>query len=570
MTTQTVLNAPRGHARKTHPSELVAEFSMNALRGLKVVFINMPLRETATPNTPPQGPGLMAARLRMYGAEPTIVDLNAYRLKDKEAEARGLPGGRHLSLQEAEVLLITHFNRHGEPDIIAFSGMITTLRWQENLGKVCRRLVPDSFIVSGGGLATEVKTPLLSWIPELDAIADSEGDDVILLLANEVKKAKERGRGTFSSMTGSGSYIGDLNGKPVFMYKGDRPNNLDELPFAAWDLLHEDVLGNRVLDWYIGTPVWGLAAKNSSATPFSMERSLTTVSSRGCPFACRFCFRGGQGERNYGIRSAENLRAEAEWLIKTYGVDFIGFPDDNFAVDTRRMKTLPEAFAELPFRWGTHTRLDEADERLIPMAESGCIYIGFGAESASEHVLTEMGKGGFILKRGTVKINGFDFPKTMVDGITMARQVGIHSNCTWIMAYPGEALEHLKTSVAFILWQIEEAARGLISGTPEYENAVASINQRMFVATAYPGTEMFRHPKVQSLLSKHFGIVFGPMGDPLPNEALRSYILELDDATKVLHGTNGEPINFGDMPLDIFLEARDCADSGSIDKILNM
>lgn len=571
MTTPTVQREPMTRARKVHPSELVAELSFDALKGIRIVFINMPLRETARPNTPPQGPGLMAARLRMYGAEPSIVDLNAYRLKDNEAEVRGLPNGRHLSSLETENLLSAHFNLHGEPDIIAFSGMITTLRWQERVAKICRRLVPDSFMVSGGGLATEVKTPLLSWIPELDAIADSEGDDVILLLTADVKSAKERGaRGIFSSMVNNNSYLGDMNGKPVFMYRGDRPNDLDALPFAAWDLLHHDVFGNSILEEYIGTPVWGLAASNSSATPFTMTRSLTTVSSRGCPFACKFCFRGGQGERNYGIRSAENLRAEAEWLVKSYGVDFIGFPDDNFAVDARRMKTLPTAFAGLGIRWGTHTRLDEADERLIPMAESGCIYIGFGAESASEHVLTEMGKGGFILKRGTVQKNGFSFPKTMVDGITMARQVGIHSNCTWIMAYPGEALEHLKTSAAFILWQIEEVTRGLTSGSPEYENAVASINQRMFVATAYPGTEMFRHPKVKSLLSKHFGIVFGPMGEPVPDESLRSYILELDDATKVLHGTDGEPINFGDMPLETFLEARDYADSGQIGKILNM
>ncbi len=565
-----------GEPVQAHPSEGVAELGYNSLKGCRVLFINMPLRESAKPNTPPQGPGLMAARLRQYGAEPTIIDLNAYRIKDTRSVEQNLPNGRHLSMREVRELIEKHVGKHGEPDIIALSGMITTLRWQETVAKMVRQIIPDAFIVSGGGLATEVKIPLLHWIPELDAIAHSEGDDVILLMAHEVLTAKKQFGLRWRSSMVSRYDQGRSGGRRVFMYEGSRPHDLNVLPFAAWDLLHEDVLGNRVLEWYIETPVWGLAANNSSATPFSMKRSLTTVSSRGCPYACNFCYRGGQGERNYGMRSVENLRSEAEWLVKTYGVDFIGFPDDNFAVDKRRCAQLPDTFKGLGIRWGTHTRLDEADERFEPMAESGCIYIGFGAESASAHVLREMNKAGFILRpRGAkedqlVRINGYDFPVTMVSGIRKTREVGMHANCTWIMAYPGERLKDLKTSVAFILWQIEEVTKGLKPGTPEYEVAVASVNQRMFTATAYPGTAMYKHPRVQELLGKHFGIRFNKFGEPVPDEALRSYILELDDATKVLHGVDGLPINYGELSMEQFLEARSYVDGGQIHKILDM
>lgn len=562
---------------RPHLSEAVAKLGLRDLKGCRVLFINMPLRESALPNTPPQGPGLMAARLRQYGAEPSIVDLNAYRLKDGDAEKRSLLNGRLLSPMEARSLVELHIVKHGEPDIIALSGMITTLRWQERVAKMCREIVPDAFIVSGGGLATEVKLPLLRWIPELDAVAHSEGDDIILCMAHEVKRARETsGREWRETMATSPYYRGKLDGRHAFMYEGDRPKNLDELPFAAWDLLHEDVFGHKVLEGYLQVPVWGLGANNSSATPFTMKRSLTTVSSRGCPYACAFCYRGAQGERNYGMRSAEHLRKEAEWLINTYSVDFIGFPDDNFAVDRRRIAKLPAALGDLGIRWGTHTRLDEADERLEPMAESGCVYIGFGAESASARVLEAMKKGGFILRpRGSrknrlVRINGYDFPETMVNGVRKCREVGIHSNCTWIMAYPSETLEDLKTSVAFILWQIEEVTKGLVSGTPEYDKAVSSINRRMFTATAYPGTEMFEHVKVRALLSEHFNLRFDARHEPVADDALRAYILELDDATKLLHGSDGEPINFGDMPTRQFLEAREYVDNGQIQKILDM
>ena len=372
--------------------------------------------------------------------------------------------------------------------------------------------------------------------------------------------------------------IGKISGRQRFLYSGDRPLDLDVLPFAAWDLLEKDVYGNPVLEWYIETPVWGMAANNSSAAPFSMKRSLTTVSSRGCPYECAFCYRGAQGERNWGMRSPENLVAEAQWLIDKYQIDFLGFPDDNFGVAKPRIRALPEAFKSLGgLRWGTHTRLDEAaDERVDWMAEAGCIYIGFGAESASANMLERMKKGGFILRpRGAesnvlTRINGFDFPWTMVEGIKNCRRVGIHANCTWIMAYPGETLEDLKTSVAFILWQEELMTRGLTPGSTEYALAQSAVNKKMFVATAYPGTAMFNDPACRKTLTESFGITFGHDGEPVTNEALRSYVLELDDATKVMHNADGMALNFGAMPTEQFLLARDHVDSGQIERILNM
>lgn len=564
-------------AAKPHPSALVAEMAYDALKGVRVAFVNLPLRETARPNVPPEGPGLMAARLRQYGAEPTIIDLNAYRIRDEHAERRGLPYGRHLTIEEAKSLIAAHFVKRGEPDVIALSGMITTLRWQTEIAAICRSLVPDAFIVSGGGLATEIRMGLFGWIPELDAVAHSEGDDVMLVCAHDVKLMKERGvRNALVSPKLSPYFLGRAaGGRPRFFYEGDRPVDLDILPFAAWDLLEEDALGNRLLEQYITAPVWGIAANNSSATPFTMERSLTAVSSRGCPYKCSFCFRGAQGERNWGVRSPAKLAEEIRRNIALYGIDFMGHPDDNFAVDPRRVEKLVEAYRGLNIRWGTHTRLDETDKgRAENMAKAGCVYIGFGAESASETVLKRMDKAGFILKNGleTVRVNGKDyqFPKTMMRGIRDCRRVGIHSNCTWIMAYPGETLEDLKTSVAFILWQRELYTEGLVPGTPDYATALASVNQRMFVATAYPGTAMFKDPAAKGLLSKTFGIAFGDDGEPVCDEALRRYVLELDDATKVMHNADGEPLNFGAMRMDQFLEARACVDGGQIEKILEM
>ena len=558
-----------------HPADVIETVGFNEFEGLSVCFINMPLRETAMPTVIPEGPLILGAILRKYGVDVSLLDLNAYRITDELSKSKGLPNGRHLTTKEVEDLITVHLNNKGDQDIVAFSGKITTLKWQEIIAQIVRRLQPNCFLVSGNGLATEIKSGLFNWIPELDAIARSEGDEVILAIAKDVKLIKELGWSkAIKSSRLTSYYKGDINGKPRFIYEGNRPRDLDSIPFAAVDLLESDPYGNNVLENYIVTPVWGLAANNSSAAPFNMKRSLTTLSSRGCPYDCAFCYRGSQGERNYGMRSAENLVDHMQHYIDKYNIDFIGFVDDNFAVDKRRIKTLPGIFDQLSvnLRWGTHTRMDEADERAQYMAEAGCIYIGFGAESASEHTLIKMRKGGFMLKNGLVSknINGstYEFPVTMVDAIKNCKSVGIHANCTWIMGYPGEALEHLKTSVAFILWQEDYMTKGLTPGTPEYEIAKMSVNQKMFTATAYPGTAMWK--VVTPGLKKHFEIAFDKYGDPICDDNFHRYVLELDDATKVLNNEDGDPVNYGNIRTDTFLRAREYADNGQIEKILEL
>ena len=63
---------------------------------------------------------------------------------------------------------------------------------------------------------------------------------------------------------------------------------------------------------------------------------------------------------------------------------------------------------EIPGEFKDWQGVDEADERAFDMARGGCVYIGFGAESASPHTLKHMKKGGFILKNGLTptKVDG--------------------------------------------------------------------------------------------------------------------------------------------------------------------
>lgn len=488
------------------------------LRGLRVCFLNMPIRESVRPGNLPLGPALLAARLEEAGADVTIVDLNAQRPVVTEAEARALIEGA------------------GDRQLYALSGLITTLAWQERAARIVRELAPKSTIVSGGGLATTFRATLFDWIPQLDGVCHSEGDDVILDIAAD-------------------ALSGDMERK---VYDGFRTKNLDALPFPAWHLFDPDVL-----EGYVTAPIWGEAAHNSSSAPLTMERSVNTVSSRGCSFGCKFCDRTATGERNYGVRSADDLWAEMAMAVDKLGVDFIGITDDNFMIQPKRIEDM--AVLDPVVRWGTHGRLDEAADmrygkvaerrRVDAMAEAGCVYIGFGAESACPKTLRAMGKGGHMLANGTAWVEGFNLPITMMQGIRNTVDAGIHPNCTWIRGWPGETLGDLKHSIAFIEWQ---------------KTIHSHVNERVFTATAYPPTEMFRHPKVQEVLARAFGLSFDSDGNVAHDEALRQYVLQLEDADKMVEGRDGRPVNYGDVSDDMFLRIGELVSAGRTAEVLGL
>jgi len=472
-----------------------------------IVFINCPIREGAQPNNPPLGILYLAAQLKRVGYENiSILDLNVKRNED----------GSFLSVDQVKAEILNHFSIYGDPDFVGISGLITTLRWQKTIAKIVRIVSPCSFLCSGGGLATEFEGKLFDWIPELDAVCIGEGEGVI----EDIIEASN-----------------NPDGKQKIFY-GIRFQTMDSLPVPDFSMIP-----SPELEEYIKVPVWGESAKNSSIAPFTSDRSLSIISSRGCPYSCKFCYRKMQGGREYKAHSAERVVYEMMSLWSAHKLDFIGIIDDNFTINKERIGRIREILAGKNIPWGTHGRMDMADERIDWMAGSGCKYIGFGAESASINVLKSMGKGGKILSDGFVNIGGYSFPKSMVNAILRCQSAGIHSNCTWIMGFPGETLDDLKTSVAFIQWQKS------IASNPE------AVNASMFVATAYPGTEMWSMKEVQ---------------DKLSEVDLENYVLQLDDATKLIQMGDGRILNYSAMPDDVFLQAKEYIEKGYIEEILKM
>jgi anaerobic magnesium-protoporphyrin IX monomethyl ester cyclase len=396
---------------------------------LKILLINSPIRLDARPNCIPYGLATIASTLRDHGFEVEIYDVNALRPERHEVI-------QHLSQEKW--------------DIVGLSGLITTYKFQKWLISELKAIHSEGLIVSGGGLATS-NSELLFKQTGVDITVAGEGEQTML----ELCRAIELG-GDLNDIAG---ICFRRNGRIVVNRARENIEDLDTIPFPAWDLLPMEI--------YLRNPIWGDVASNSSGfrDDVGVTRSMNIISSRGCPFSCRYCYHLF-GRCSCRFRSAGNVVEEIEILVDRYGVDFIGFVDDNMMASEKRLIEFCDLMdrKKFPISWGCHGRVTSAKPAILQrMAEVGCVWIGYGIESGSQKILDAMNK------KATVE--------QAREAIANTRKVGIYPNTTFIFGYPGESLGTIQETVDF------KREMGLECGS--------------FFATPYPGTPLYDEVRSQ-------------------------------------------------------------------------
>jgi anaerobic magnesium-protoporphyrin IX monomethyl ester cyclase len=144
-------------------------------------------------------------------------------------------------------------------------------------------------------------------------------------------------------------------------------------------------------------------------------KSFPVHTSRGCPYRCGFCYNVTFNKRRYRCKTAERTIAEIEYIIKKFKVNFINFfSEDEFFIDVKRVQTICAGILskKLDFQWGSFCRFDSFKkvdiEMLKTIEKSGCVNLGFGAESGSKRILEEVIKKDITIediKEGTKKIS---------------------------------------------------------------------------------------------------------------------------------------------------------------------
>ena len=239
-----------------------------------------------------------------------------------------------------------------------------------------------------------------------------------------------------------------------------RVEELDTIPYPAWDLMPMEKYND----------------------PFCKGRTVTLLTSRGCPLSCEFCtIAPHQGKRNYRRRDPKAVCDEIQVLIDTYHPDEIYFDDDTITINRKHLIAFCREYESrnfgLPFSCMGNATVDR--EALEAMAAAGCRALKFGVESGDPDVLAQVPK--------TMDLS--DVIRTVKD----CRDLGIQTHANFLVGLPGETREKAVASI-------------------DYAINLNTHTLQFAIATPYPGTEFYRKAVENGWLTKESWKEFDPAG----------------------------------------------------------
>lgn len=168
------------------------------------------------------------------------------------------------------------------------------------------------------------------------------------------------------------------------------------------------------------------------------KRLLSLFSSRGCPYHCTFCNSIiWNNARKVRFRSPDSVAQEIEQLRNEFGIDHFRFVDDLFAISTKRVREMTDTLAplEIIYRCTGRCNIFNADIAQM-LAESGCIQVELGVESASQPVLDMMNKQ--------------QTPDDIYNAIVAAKDNRLRVRIYLIVGHPGETWETLNDTIKVV------------------------------------------------------------------------------------------------------------------------
>lgn len=117
------------------------------------------------------------------------------------------------------------------------------------------------------------------------------------------------------------------------------------------------------------------------------------ITSLGCPFSCSYC---SAAKRKVDVRSVEHCIEELKTAKERWGITKFIILDDCFNAKKERVFEFCDRVRPLGLAWGCANglRADRFDDDMAQaLYSSGCDFISFGIESASDEVLKEINKG---------------------------------------------------------------------------------------------------------------------------------------------------------------------------------
>jgi len=372
--------------------------------------------------TPPQEPGSAGAEakrvLLVVPPEPELRDLKqsgstwpriglayvAAYLRDQGVNVRILDcialGLGHEGVAEAV--------REFRPQFVGAGPFTEEIYEARGVCRTAKEIDPAIVTVFGGPHASALPERTLREFPDVDVAVCGEGEVSFSKLIQGADPEAIRGIAWR-----------DGDGRVVVNEPAELVENVDSLPFPAWDLFP--------LDRYRGILTLHLRQKVHRPT-----LELPILSARGCPFRCTFCYKTYPGLRN---RDPVRIVDELQHGMETYGATEFFFVEGTFAANRKQGLRICEEIIDRgladKIRWIVDTRVNVVSEELLrKMKAAGCVRVEYGVESGDEQILRNSKKG-------------ITIPQVKA-AVRMARRAGLKVGCYFIIGHPFETRQGIQ------------------------------------------------------------------------------------------------------------------------------
>ncbi len=358
--------------------------------------------------------GVMAPDKFVYQCYPPhgLMYLASYlRKKDPAHHIKILDLMEKRARPEAAAEVIKDF----DPHFIAIHAMSFQASSMHAVAALGKSFLPGCVVGVGGPHPSAAPESVVAD-PNIDAAALGEGEETFVELVDKISAGEE--------IAGTAGTVVNANGELI---RGpDRPHiqDLDDLPFPAWDLVD---LSRYFTDVML----------NQNDITFRREVS-TVFTSRACPFGCIFCH-NMFGKRFRG-RSPENVLDELALLHEEHGIREVHVIDDCFNCEKKRAEEIMQGVLnrnlDLKFAFPNGIRGDRLSDSLLSlMKEAGVYKINFGIESGSTRIQK-------LIKKGL----NLD---SLRDGVERAAGAGIFTHGFFMLGFPGETREEMEQTISF-------------------------------------------------------------------------------------------------------------------------
>jgi anaerobic magnesium-protoporphyrin IX monomethyl ester cyclase len=367
-----------------------------------------------------------------------------------------------------------------KPDIVGFTSDTLMYNRIVKLAKKIKEKISLPLLIGG----VHITALPSSLDPVFELGIQGEGEKTISELLRIFKEEDKFPKKSLMEIPG----LAFFEGKD-FIDTGRPPliTDIDKLPFAARDL----------------TPMEEVYLKDQFNL-FGSKRTVAIMTSRGCPYKCRFCGSPAQWERAR-FHSAEYVVAEIEHLVDKYQADGIMFWDDLFIAPEARIFKISELIRskglDKKIVFTGFGRANLINEKVcVALRAMNVKRLIFGLESGSEKILD-------YLKKSSVTV------EDNRRAVTLCRKYGITTSSGYIVGTPGETVEDLKETFHFM-------------------KKYPLDNTQIYILTPYPGTEIWETAKKKGIIDDktELDALFVQLGRPTPLDFLR------DGKSKILEG----------------------------------